>query len=100
MTAVTTVRRGVGAVGTVLQIVGTVVAGLLLLHIALTLLDANPANSLASFVRAFAATFGLGLGNLFTPSDPKIAVLLNTGAAAVIWIALTQIVVRLVRRAS
>ena len=46
-----------------------------------------------------ADTFDLGLSDLFQPAEPKLAVVLNYGTAAVIWFAITTVVVRLVRRA-
>jgi hypothetical protein len=70
----------------------------LVVHIVLTLLDANPANGLAALVRDAANTFNLGLSDLFMPADPKLAVVLNYGTAALIWYVITVVVVRLVRR--
>lgn len=98
MTMGTTARRGANLVATVLRVVGTVIVAILLVHIVLTLLDANPANSFAQLVRDLAEYFNLGLANLFLPANPKIAVTLNYGVAAIIWYAITAIVVRLVRR--
>ena len=55
----------------------------LVLHIVLTLLQANPANVVAALIARLAGTFDLGLSNLFLVDDPMLAVLLNYGAAAV-----------------
>jgi hypothetical protein len=93
-----TARRGIEALGNVLRIVGMLIVAVLVVHIVLTLLDANPANALAGLVRDAADTFNLGLQDLFLPADPKLAVLLNYGTAALIWFAITTVVVRLVRR--
>ncbi|MCO5611506.1 hypothetical protein L7F22_065759 [Adiantum nelumboides] len=38
------------------------------------------------------------LGDLFTPSQPKMAVTLNYGVAAILWLIITTVVVRLLRR--
>ncbi|MDQ4116032.1 MAG: hypothetical protein M3235_03625 [Actinomycetota bacterium] len=94
----TTARRGAGLLATVLNVIGIVIVVILVLHIVLTLLDANPANGLTAFIAAWAAELNLGLGNLFTPANPKMAVTMNYGVAAIIWLAVTTIVVRLVRR--
>ena len=94
----TTARRGAGVLATVLNIIGIVIVLILVLHIVLTLLDANPANGLASFISGWAAELNLGLGNLFTPANPKMSVTMNYGVAAIIWLVVTTIVVRLVRR--
>jgi hypothetical protein len=93
-----TARRGIDALGNVLRIVGLLIVTVLVVHIVLTLLDANPANGLATLIRQTADTFNLGLSNLFLPADPKLGVLLNYGTAALIWYAITAVVVRLVRR--
>jgi hypothetical protein len=94
----TTARRGIGALGNVLRIIGMLIVAVLVVHIALTLLDANPENGLRVLISDAAATFDLGLSNLFLPEDPKLGVVLNYGTAALIWFAITTVVVRLVRR--
>ena len=91
-------RRGIDALGNVLRIVGLLIVTVLVVHIVLTLLNANPENTLARLVRDLADTFNLGLANLFLPADPKIGVVLNYGTAALIWFVITTVVVRLVRR--
>lgn len=98
MAANSTARRGIDALGNVLRIAGMAIVAVLVLHIVLTLLDANPQNGLTSLIASTADTFNLGLSNLFLPEEPKLAVTLNYGTAALIWFAITTIVVRLVRR--
>jgi hypothetical protein len=94
----TTARRGADLLASVLRLVGLVIVAVLAVFIALTLLDANFANTFAAAVRDLAAYFDLGLSNLFLPADPKVGVVLNYGVAAIIWFAITSVVVRLVRR--
>lgn len=91
-------RRGVGAVATVLKIVGLAIVTVLVAYIVLTFLDANQANTFATVVRGLAEFFSLGLSNLFLPADPKLAIALNYGLAALIWLVITLVVVRLIRR--
>lgn len=93
----TTARVG-DAVARVLRTIGYAIVAVLLLHIVLTLLQANPANTVAALVRNLAATFDLGLSNLFLVSDPMLNVLLNYGAAALAWLLITAVVVRLATR--
>ena len=57
------------------------------------------ANGRAS-VSELANYFDLGLSNLFLPANPKLAVALNYGVAALVWYVITVVVVRLVRRLS
>ena len=97
-TVSTTVRQGMGIIATIVRIVGLVIVAILVAHIVLTLLDANPANFLTEFVSSWAAQLNLGLGDLFTPSQPKMAVTLNYGVAAILWLIITTVVVRLLRR--
>ena len=96
----TTARRGAGLLASVIRVVGLLIVAVLAVFIVLTLLNANFANTFAAAVRDMAAYVDLGLSNLFLPANPKIGVLLNYGVAAVIWYAITAVVVRLVRRIS
>jgi hypothetical protein len=91
-------RRAVGAVATVLRVIGLVIVAILVIHILLTLFGANPANSFATFIRDGARMFSLGLTDLFNFPDPKLSAAVNFGIAAVIWLVITSIVVGLVRR--
>jgi hypothetical protein len=94
----TTARRGIDALAGVLRAVGMLIVLVLVVHIVLTLLSANPENGFAQLVRDLADWLDLGLSNLFLPADPKLAVALNYGTAALIWFVITSVVVRLVRR--
>ncbi len=94
----TTAQRGIGALASVLRIIGMVIVAVLVLHIVLTLLSANPDVWLVSLVSSLAEQFNLGLSTLFRPEDPKLAVALNYGTAALLWFVITSVVVRLVRR--
>lgn len=94
----TTARRGIDALASVLRIIGLAIVAILVVHIVLTLLAANPANQLTVLVADLANTFDLGLSDLFQPETPWIGVVLNYGTAALIWFVITTIVVRLVRR--
>ncbi|WP_141281965.1 hypothetical protein [Pseudonocardia hydrocarbonoxydans] len=96
----TRARRGIDALANVLRIIGMAIVLVLVVFIVLTLLDANPDNGLTTIVRDLANTFNLGLSDLFQPEEPKLGVVLNYGTAALIWFAITTVVVRLVRRAA
>jgi hypothetical protein len=94
----TATRRGIDALATVLRLIGMAIVLVLVLHIVLTILEANPQNGLTEFIRDAADTFNLGLSNLFVPDNQKLAVALNYGTAALIWFAITTVVLRVVRR--
>jgi hypothetical protein len=85
-------------VATVLRVIGLVIVAILVIHILLTVFGANPSNAFATFIRDEARMLSLGLTDLFTPADPKLAVGLNFGIAAVLWLVITGIIVGLVRR--
>ena len=91
-------RRAVGAVATVLRVIGLVIVAILVIHILLTLFDANPGNAFATFIRDGANMFSLGLTDLFRLANAKATVAVNYGLAAVLWLVITSIVVGLVRR--
>jgi hypothetical protein len=93
-----TTRRGSGVVAGVLRVAGMLIVLVLVLYIVLVALDANFSNVWAAAVREGANYFDLGLGNLFQPANPKLAVAMSYGVAALIWWAITAVVVRLVRR--
>jgi hypothetical protein len=90
--------RGADTVARALRTIGYAIVAVLVLHIVLTLLQANPANVVAAMIRRLADTFDLGLSNLFLVADPMLAVLLNYGAAALVWLLITAVVVRLAYR--
>jgi hypothetical protein len=94
----TAARRGIDGLASVLRIIGMLIVAILVVHIVLVLLDANPANTFASTIASLADTFDLGLSNLFQYAEPKISITLNYGVAAIIWWIITAIVVRLIRR--
>ena len=72
-----TARRGIDALGNVLRIVGMLIVTVLVVHIVLTLLGANPENGLTQLIRDAADTFNLGLSDLFLPADPRLGVVLK-----------------------
>jgi hypothetical protein len=76
---------------------GTIVAGLLVVYVVLTVAGANPDNGITRFVRSCAGPLALGFGDLFTPADPKLAVVLNYGIAALFWLFITALAVRILR---
>jgi hypothetical protein len=94
----TTAGRGAGALASAVRVVGLAIVALLVVHVLLTLLDANPQNGVAMLVRDAAALVDLGLDTLFLPPDPKVATTLNYGVAALVWYLVTAVVVRLLRR--
>ncbi|MCP2164551.1 hypothetical protein [Goodfellowiella coeruleoviolacea] len=90
--------RLVAAVASVLSWVGVICAAVLVAHVVLTLGGANPDNGITRFVAGWADPLALGFHDLFLPADPDLAVLVNYGIAALFWLVLRAIVLRVVRR--
>jgi uncharacterized membrane protein YraQ (UPF0718 family) len=83
---------------TIVRVVCSVVAALIVAHAVFVLFEANPANLLVRFTADWRDTFGWFTKNLFTPSDPKIAEAINDGLAAVIWVVVGSVLSKLIVR--
>ena len=84
---------------TIVRVVGTVIAALIVIHAVFVLFEATPTNPLVTFTTGWRDTFGWFTKDLFAPSDPKIAEAINDGLAALIWVVagspLSKLIVRL-----
>jgi hypothetical protein len=83
---------------TIVRVVCTVIAALIVVHAVFVLFEANPQNLLVEFTAGWRDTFGWFTKNLFTPSDPKIAEAINDGLAALIWVVLGSLVSKMIVR--
>ncbi|WP_436493257.1 hypothetical protein [Actinokineospora sp. HUAS TT18] len=88
----------VGLVAGIVRWVGLVIALILVVHVILVMGNANQGNGITSFFRDWAEPLALAFKNLFTPDDPKLAVLVNYGLAAVFWLVVSTVVAKLIRR--
>jgi hypothetical protein len=83
---------------TVVRVVCSVIAGVLVVYAVFVFFGANPDNLLVSFARGWRETFGWFTIDLFTPADPKIRETINTAVAAAVWVVagslLSKVVVR------
>jgi hypothetical protein len=92
-------RKALGWLASLVKLVCGLIALLLVVYIVFTLGKANPANPWAVFVSTWAQRFDLGLANLFVPpSPPWLAVVLNYGVPAIIWLVIGAVLSRLIRR--
>ncbi|SEQ42758.1 hypothetical protein SAMN05216188_1033 [Lentzea xinjiangensis] len=90
--------RAVRAVCALIDVVCWAFAIVLLVHIFLVVADANATNGFFQFVSGWAGGVTLGLDGLFTPANPKVAVLFNEGLAAVLWLAIGALLTSLITR--
>ena len=93
-------RRGDGAntVANIVRLVTGVVVAIFVLHILFTVFDANQGNEFVSFVYGAAKVLVLGLGDVFTPNDALLGVVLNYGLAALVYLVVGQLVIKMLRR--
>jgi hypothetical protein len=83
---------------TVVRVVCSVIAAVLVVYAIFVFFGANPANGLVSFARGWRETFGWFTIDLFTPADLKIRETINTALAAVVWVVLGSVVSKLIAR--
>jgi hypothetical protein len=83
---------------TIVRVVCSVIAALIVIHAVFVLFEANPDNPLVHFTAGWRDTFGWFTKNLFTPSDPKIAETINDGLAALIWVVVGNLLSKLIVR--
>ena len=85
-------------IATVVRVVCSVIAAVIVVHAIFVFFEANPANPLVSFASGWREDFGWFTVNLFTPSDPKIAEAINAALAAVIWVVVGSLLSKLIVR--
>ncbi|MGW6448927.1 hypothetical protein [Lentzea sp. NPDC055074] len=90
--------RVVGIAAGVISWVGLALAVVLVVHVVLTVGGANPGNVITSTVASVAEPTALAFKDLFSPSDAKLRVIVNFGLAALFWLGVRAIVLKLVRR--
>jgi hypothetical protein len=83
---------------TIVRVLCSVIAALIVIHAIFVLFDANPDNLLVRFTAGWRDTFGWFTKNLFTPKDPKIAEAINDGLAALIWVVVGSLLSKLIVR--
>ncbi len=79
----------------VIKILCTIFAAILVIHIVLTVASANPQNGITTFFADAANSLTLGIGDLFLPASESLKVILNYGLAAVVWLVIGAVVARI-----
>ncbi|MFO7191243.1 hypothetical protein [Thermocrispum sp.] len=90
--------RFVGLLAGVVRWVCLIFALILVLHVVFVVAEANPANGVVQFVDGWADRLTLGVGDLFTPDDAKLRTLINYGIAAVLWLIISNVGSKIIRR--
>jgi hypothetical protein len=78
-------------VGRAIFVIAAILAAIIVLHIVFVLIGANPGNTLVATDADWAGTLGSWFNGLFTPSDYKLAVLLDYGLAALFYLVLGRL---------
>src|SRR5262245_44363573 len=73
-------------------LIAIVIAVILLLHVVFVLVEANPSNDVVSFINDAARTLAWVFRDLFNVDNDKLQVLLNYGAAALVYLGLARLV--------
>ncbi|MGH3760039.1 hypothetical protein [Actinophytocola sp.] len=88
----------VGVLAGLVRWVGLVFAIILVVHVLLTVGNANPDNGITVFFADAADPLALAFRNLFTPENAELRVLVNYGLAALFWLVVSAVLARLIRR--
>ena len=79
-------------------LIAVLVALVIVVGIAFVVLDANTGNSIVSAIHD-AAKFLVGpFDGIFEPSDRKLAIAINWGLAAAVYLVVARVIVRVLRR--
>lgn len=85
-------------IGRTIQICTALISLMFVLHVVFVVSGANQDNGFVSFAYSVAKFFVFGLGDVFTPGDATIGVVLNYGLAAIIYLVGGRIVARALTR--
>ncbi|MCI2423667.1 hypothetical protein MOQ72_40305 [Saccharopolyspora sp. K220] len=91
------IRRAKVAAG-VIEWLGSLAAVLLVVNAVLAVGGANPANGMVQFTGAIGPALVAPFADLFLPADPNLALVLNYGSAAAVWLLAATMLGRLVRK--
>lgn len=89
---------GANAIANVVHVITGLIATVFVLYILFVVLGANHANGFVATVRMLAKALVLGLGDVFTPNDAVLGVVLNYGLAALVYLIIGHFIARALRR--
>ncbi|MDA3624030.1 hypothetical protein OU415_01200 [Saccharopolyspora sp. WRP15-2] len=89
---------GAATVANIIRVVVSTVIAIFALHVLFVVLDANQGNGFVTFIYTLAKALVLGLGDVFTPDDALLGVILNYGLAALVYLVVGQLIIKAIRR--
>jgi hypothetical protein len=87
----------VNIIANTIHVVTALIALVFLLHIVFTLFGANQKSGIVAFVYGAAKIFVFGFGDVFTPGDAKIGLVVNYGLAAIVYLVVGRLIYRTLR---
>jgi hypothetical protein len=84
-------------IANITRVVTALIALVFVLHIVFTLFGANQNSGIVAFVYGAAKIFVFGFGDVFTPSDAKIGLIVNYGLAAIVYLLVGRLIYRTLR---
>jgi hypothetical protein len=97
-TSVRALGQGADLLARAVQIVASIVAAIIVAGILLVVLKANPTNSIVSEVHSWAHSLAGPFGGMFSFHSANVAIAVNWGIAAVVYMFAGVLVVRLIGR--
>lgn len=94
----TAAARATGALATAVTAVAAIICVILALDIAFTVFSANEGNVIVRTVDRWGHALAWQFRDMFTPTDRRVAVLVNYGIAAVVYLIAGRFVAGLLRR--
>ncbi len=94
----TGLRRVTDTTAAAVRVIAMIICVLLALHIAFVVFKANDDNSIVRTVNDWADWFAWRFRDMFVPKDERVAVLVNYGIAAVVYLIAGRVVSGLIRR--
>lgn len=91
-------RSGGFAIARVVMLIGSVVAGVIVLGILLIIFDANPRNDIVEWITDAARWLAGPFHNLFTIEQRNWRIAVNWGLAAVVYLAVSRFIASLLTR--
>jgi uncharacterized membrane protein YraQ (UPF0718 family) len=85
-------------IATVVRVVCSIIAALIVVHAVFVLFEANPDNLLVEFTTGWRDTFGWFTKDLFQPSNAKIGEAINDALAALIWVVVGMLLSKVIVR--
>ena len=82
----------------IVRLVATLIAVLIVVAIVLRVLGANPGNSIVSTIHDAARAFVGPFKDIFSIKDAKLAIAVNWGLAAVVYLVVGGLIASLIRR--